>query len=132
MKDLSQFIKESSRTRINAKDLDPKEFDEWAKNVQKDGLGATVADLKMQLVERIVAKGMNKRYDDIDVMPVNWDKENDPFFGDEIEKILHEYFHFVKSKEGNIYLAPKKKTSVSAVKRWLGDDFAGTMENPNW
>ena len=127
MKSLVETIHESLRTRINAKDLDPKEFEEWAKTVQKDGLGATVADLKMQIVERIVAKGMNKRYDDIDVMPVNWDKEKDPFFGDEIEKILHEYFHFVKSEEGNIYLGLKKKVSVHDIQKWLGDDYSNSQ-----
>lgn len=132
MKSIVESIKEGLRTRINIKDVDPKKFEEWAEKVQKDGIGARVADLKISMVEYIISKGMNARTYDVDVMPENWDKEKDPFFGKEIEEILHKYFHFVKAKSGDIYLGPKKKTSVASIKRWLGDDFSGTMENPNW
>lgn len=134
MKSLVESIKEGLRTRVNAKDLDPEQFEKWAEAVSKEGIGASVAKLKKEMVETIVAYGLKVgRPYDVDVMPVSWKPETDPSFGDKIEEILHKYFHFVKAnKSGYIYLGPKKKTSVSSIKRWLGDDFSGTMENPNW
>lgn len=129
MKSLVESIQESSRIRIYAKDLDPKEFEKWAEQVAKSGLGATVAKRKMQLVEYIVTKGKDVRTSlDVDVMPVNWDNEQDPFFGDKIEEILHKYFHFVKSKgSGEVYLGPKKKTSPRSILKWLGDDYSNSQ-----
>jgi hypothetical protein len=129
MKSLVEFIQESSRIRIYAKDLDPKEFEKWAEQVAKSGLGATVAKRKMQLVEYIVTKGKGVQTSlDVDVMPINWDNEKDPFFGDKIEEILHKYFHFVKSKSsGEVYLGPKKKTSPRSILRWLGDDYSNSQ-----
>ena len=128
MKSLIEYIQESNKIRINAKDLDPDEFEKWAEQVAKSGLGATVAELKMQLVEYIVAKGKGVRTDDVDVMPVTWDNEHDPFFGDKIEEIVHKYFHFVKSKSsGEMYLGPKKKTSPRSIMKWLGDDYSNSQ-----
>lgn len=128
MKNLNEYIRESTRIRIYAKDLDPKDFEKWAEHVAKSGLGATVADQKMKIVERIVAKGKGIRIDDVDVMPINWDNEHDPFFGDKIEEILHKYFHFVKSEEsGEVYLGPKKKTSPRSIMKWLGDDYSNSQ-----
>ena len=125
MKSLVESIRENSKTRIKAKDIDPVEFEEWAEKVAKSGLGATVAMPKMQLVEYIVAQGKGVR--DVDVMPVNWDNEKDPFFGDKIEEILHKYFHFVKSSEGEVYLGPKKKTSPRSITKWLDDDYTNSQ-----
>lgn len=128
MKNLVEYIQESSRIRIYAKDLDPKEFEKWAEKVAKSGLGATVAHRKMDMVEYIVSKGKDVRSLDVDVMPVNWDNEHDPFFGDKIEEILHKYFHFVKSKlSGDVYLGPKKKTSPQSIMKWLGDDYSNSQ-----
>lgn len=131
MRSLQERLQESlneGRTRINAKDLDPAEFEKWAEQVAKSGLGATVAQRKMDLVEYIVAQGKGVRSLDVDVMPANWDNEHDPFFGDKIEEILHKYFHFVKSKlSGDVYLGPKKKTSPRSIMKWLGDDFSNSQ-----
>jgi len=128
MKSLIESIYESSRIRVNAKDLDPVEFEKWAEQVAKSGLGATVAERKIDLAEYIIAQGKGVRTLDVDVMPVNWDNEKDPFFGDKIEEILHKYFHFVKSKSsGEIYLGPKKKTSPRSILRWLGDDYLNSQ-----
>lgn len=78
------------------------------------------------MVNFIVEKITGER--DIDVHGATY-KKDVPIYSDEIEKILSDNFNFFKSKEGNIYLAPKK-TSKASVKRWLGDDFYGTVDNP--
>jgi hypothetical protein len=82
---------------------------------------------KMQLVEYIVAQGKGVRADRVDVMPVKWDNEKDPFFGDKIEEILHKYFHFVKSSDGDVYLGSKKKTSPRSITKWLEDDYTNSQ-----
>jgi hypothetical protein len=53
-----------------------------------------------------------------------------PIYDDVIEKILFDNFNFFTTSEIT-YLAPKK-TPKTAVKRWLSDDYIGTMEKPNW
>lgn len=45
-----------------------------------------------------------------------------------VDKILAEYFNSICAGE-HIYWYPKK-TSKATIKKWLGDDFRGTMENP--
>ena len=128
MRSLIEYIQEGLRERVNAKDLDPSEFEKWAEQVAKSGLGATVVHRKIDLVEYIIAHGKGVRTDNVDVMPVNWDNEQDPFFGDKIEEILHKYFHFVKSKSsGEMYLGPKKKTSPRSILKWLGDDYSNSQ-----
>lgn len=127
MKSLTQYMYESLYKHYKVEDLDIEKFKEAANKVAKESFGASVAELKFKLVDEIVEKMNGER--NVSVSAKNYIK-GVPYYGDDIEKILNELFHFVKSKEGNIYLAPKKRTSVAAVKRWLGDDFAGTMENP--
>lgn len=131
MRSLQERLQESlneGRTRINAKDLDPVEFEKWAEQVAKSGIGATVAKRKIDMVEYIISQGKGVRSLDVDVMPANWDNEHDPFFGDKIEEILHKYFHFVKSKRSSdVYLGPKKKTSPRSIMKWLGDDFSNSQ-----
>lgn len=134
MKSLVYYIHESNKIEINikARDLDPVEFEKWAEQVSKSGFGATVAKLKMDLVEYIVAQGKGLRTLNVDVMPVSWNNERDPFFGDEIKEILHKHFYFVKSKEsGEIYIGSKKKTSPRSISKWLGDDYSGS-QGYNW
>lgn len=127
MKSLVESIQEGLKIRVNAKDLDPAEFEKWAEQVAKSGLGATVADLKKQIVEYIVAQGKGARAWDVSVMPVKWNNDHDPFFGDKIEEILHKYFHFVKASSGDVYLGLKKKTSPRTILKWLGDDYSNSQ-----
>lgn len=53
---------------------------------------------------------------------------NEPMYGEEIEKLLKEYFRFYYTKE-LVYLAPKR-TRKRDVLEWLGGGNEGTMENP--
>ena len=53
-----------------------------------------------------------------------------PIYDEEIEKILFDNFNVFTTSEIT-YLAPKK-TAKATVKRWLSDDYIGTMENPDW
>lgn len=130
MKKLIERILEGYVTRHQLKDIDIDEFRKIAEKIgnDRDGLGAAVANTKSDLVGWILSKMKGGQSWSHELQFKSWNKG--PIYDDEIEKILHDNFNFFTTKELT-YLAPKK-TSKAAVKRWLGDDFIGTMENPNW
>lgn len=129
MKSLIDRILEGYITRHQLKDINLDEFRKIAEKIGNDrnGLGASVADTKTDLVGWILSKMKGGQSWSHELQFKDWDK--DPIYDDEIEKILHDNFNFFTTKELT-YLAPKK-TPKATVKRWLGDDFIGTMENPN-
>ena len=134
MKKLIDRILEGYVTRHQLKDIDIDEFRKIAEKIgnDRDGLGAAVADTKANLVGLILSrmKGGQSWSHELQFKSWNDKTPKDPIYDDEIEKILHDNFNFFTTSELT-YLAPKK-TSKAAVKRWLGDDFIGTMENPDW
>ena len=134
MKDLTSFVREGLITRYNVKDIDIDEFKKIAEKIgnDKDGLGATVAEMKSHLVSYILSKMFNKNSWNVELQFKSWSDKIPvgPIYDDEIEKILHDNFNFFPTREIT-YLAPKK-TSKASVKRWLSDDYIGTMEKPNW
>jgi hypothetical protein len=134
MKDLTSFVREGLITRYDVKDIDIDEFKKIAEKIgnDKDGLGAAVAESKSKIVNSILGKMFNKTPWSVELQFKSWctTPPSHPIYDDEIEKILFDNFNFFKTSE-TLYLAPKK-TPKAAVKRWLSDDFRGTMENPNW
>jgi hypothetical protein len=134
MKSLTNFIREGLITRYNVEDIDIDEFKKIAEKIgnDKDGLGAAVAESKSKIVNSILGKMFNKTPWSVELQFKSWctTPPSHPIYDDEIEKILFDNFNFFKTS-GTLYLAPKK-TSKASVKRWLSDDFRGTMENPNW
>jgi hypothetical protein len=134
MKELTSFLREGLTTRYDVKDIDIEEFKRIAEKTgnDKDGLGAAVAESKSKIVNSILGKMFNKTPWSVELQFKSWctTPPSHPIYDDEIEKILFDNFNFFKTSE-TLYLAPKK-TPKAAVKRWLSDDFRGTMENPNW
>lgn len=133
MKSLTEYIKEGYTKRYNVEDIDIEKFKEITEKIgnDRDGLGASVAKIKSELVSTILGKMFNEQPWAVELKPKNWSNKvpKCPVYDDKIEKILADNFNFFTTKE-LIYLAPKK-TPKSTVKRWLADDFIGTMENPN-
>lgn len=129
MKSLIDRILEGYITRHQLKDINIDEFRKIAEKIGNDrnGLGASVADTKTDIVGWILSKMKGGQSQSHELQFKDWDKG--PIYDDEIEKILHDNFNFFTTKELT-YLAPKK-TPKATVKRWLGDDFIGTMEDPN-
>lgn len=134
MKDLTSFVREGLITRYNVEDIDIDEFKKIAEKIgnDKDGLGASVADSKEEIVNYILSKMYNKTPWSVELQFKSWSDKIPvgPIYDEEIEKILHDNFNFFPTSEIT-YLAPKK-TSKASVKRWLSDDYIGTMENPDW
>lgn len=134
MKDLTNFLREGLITRYNVEDIDIDEFKKIAEKIgnDRDGLGAAVAEMKSHLVSYILSKMFNKNLWNVELQFKSWSDKIPvgPIYDDEIEKILHDNFNFFPTYEIT-YLAPKK-TPKAAVKRWMSDDYIGTMEKPNW
>lgn len=134
MKDLKSFVREGLIKRYNVEDIDIDEFKKIAEKIgnDKDGLGAAVAESKSKIVSLILSKMYNKTPWTVELNIKSWSDKIPvgPIYDDEIEKILHDNFNFFPTNEIT-YLAPKK-TPKTAVKRWLSDDYIGTMEKPNW
>lgn len=134
MKELKSFTNGGLITRYNVEDIDIDEFKNIAEKIgnDKDGLGAAVAESKNKIVNSILGKMFNKTPWSVELQFKSWctTPPSHPIYNDEIEKILFDNFNFFKTRE-TLYLAPKK-TSKASVKRWLTDDYRGTMENPNW
>ena len=133
MKNLIDYIKEGYVTRYKVTDIDIDKFKEIAEKIgnDRDGLGAAVAQVKDDLVSTILGKMFNEQPWNVKLQSKDWSDEipKGPIYDVEIEKILHDNFNFFTTKNLT-YLAPKK-VSKASVKRWLADDFVGTMENPN-
>ena len=133
MKNLIEYIKEEMIKRYQVKDIDIKKFKEIAEKIgnDRDGLGAGVAEIKSELVSTILGKMFDEQPWSVELQFKDWSDEipKGPIYDDEIENILYDNFNFFTTKNLT-YLAPKK-TPKSTVKRWLADDFVGTMENPN-
>ena len=134
MKDLTNFLREGLTTRYNVEDIDIEEFKRIAEKIgnDKDGLGAAVAESKSKIVSLILGKMFNKTTWTVELNIKSWSTKVPvgPIYDEEIEKILFDNFNFFTTSEIT-YLAPKK-TSKASVKRWLSDDYIGTMEKPNW
>lgn len=134
MKDLTSFVREGLITRYDVKDIDIDEFKKIAEKIgnDKDGLGATVAESKSKIVSLILSKMFNKTPWNVELNIKSWSTKVPvgPIYDEEIEKILFDNFNFFATSEIT-YLAPKK-TPKTSVKRWLSDDYIGTMEKPNW
>lgn len=134
MKNLTNFLREGLITRYDVKDIDIEEFKRIAEKIgnDRDGLGAVEAESKNKMVSFILSKMFNKTPWSVELQFKSWctTPPYHPIYDDEIEKILFDNFNFFKTSE-ILYLAPKK-TPKAAVKRWLSDDYRGTMENPNW
>jgi hypothetical protein len=134
MKDLTSFVREGLTTRYKLEDIDIDEFKKIAEKIgnDKNGLGAAVAESKSKIVNSILGKMFNKTPWSVELQFKSWctTPPSHPIYDDEIEKILFDNFNFFKTTE-TLYLAPKK-TSKASVKRWLSDDYIGTMEKPNW
>lgn len=134
MKNIESFIRGRLIDRYELEDIDINEFKKIAEKIgnDKDGLGAAVAETKNKIVNSILGRMFKKTPWSVELQFKSWctTPPSHPIYDDEIEKILFDNFNFFKTSE-TLYLAPKK-TSKAAVKRWLSDDFIGTMENPNW
>lgn len=131
---MKEFASGSLITRYELEDIDINEFKKIAEKIgnDKDGLGAAVAESKSKIVNSILGKMFNKTPWSVELQFRSWctTPPSHPIYDDEIEKILADNFNFFKTRE-TLYLAPKK-TSKASVKRWLSDDYSGTMENPYW
>lgn len=131
---MKEFASGSLITRYKLEDIDINEFKKIAEKIgnDKDGLGAAVAESKKEIVNSILGKMFNKTPWSVELQFRSWctTPPSHPIYDDEIEKILADNFNFFKTRE-ILYLAPKK-TSKASVKRWLSDDYRGTMENPYW
>ena len=134
MKDLTSFVREGLITRYDVKDINIDEFKKIAEKIgnDKDGLGAAVAESKSKIVSLILGKMFNKNSWTVELNIKSWSTKVPvgPIYDEEIEKILFDNFNFFTTSEIT-YLAPKK-TPKTTVKRWLSDDYIGTMEKPNW
>jgi type II restriction/modification system DNA methylase subunit YeeA len=131
---MKEFANGSLITRYELEDIDINEFKKIAEKIgnDRDGLGAAVAESKSKIVSLILSKMFNKTPWSVELQFKSWCTTplSHPIYDDEIEKILADNFNFFKTSE-TLYFAPKK-TSKASVKRWLSDDYRGTMENPNW
>lgn len=131
---MKEFTNGSLITRYKLEDINIDEFKKIAEKIgnDKDGLGATVAEMKSHLVSYILSKMFNKNSWSVELQFKSWSDKIPvgPIYDDEIEKILHDNFNFFPTNKIT-YLAPKK-TPKTVVKRWLLDDYIGTMEKPNW
>lgn len=130
---MKEFASGGLITRYKLEDINIDEFKKIAEKIgnDKDGLGAAVAESKSKIVSLILSKMFNKTPWSVELQFKSWDRDiSEPIYDDEIEKILADNFNFFKTRSA-LYLAPKK-TSKASVKRWLSDDYRGTMENPYW
>lgn len=131
---MKEFANGSLITRYDVKDIDIDEFKKIAEKIgnDKDGLGAAVAETKSKIVSSILGKMYNKTPWSVELNIKSWSRTAPvgEIYDDEIEKILADNFNTFPSGE-TTYLTPKK-TPKTAVKRWLSDDYIGTMEKPNW
>ena len=135
MKDLTGFIREGfTITKYDVKDIDIEEFKRIAEKIgnDKDGLGAAVAESKSKIVSLILSKMFNTSRWSVELNTKSWGTKVPvgPIYDEEIEKILLDNFNVFTTSEIT-YLAPKK-TQKATVKRWLSDDYIGTMEKPDW
>ena len=134
MKNLTGFLREGLITRYNVEDIDVDKFKKIAEKIgnDKDGLGAAVAESKSKIVSLILSKMYNKTPWSVELQFKSWSRTAPvgEIYDDVIEKILADNFNFFTTSEIT-YLAPKK-TPKTAVKRWLSDDYIGTIEKPNW
>lgn len=131
---MKEFASVSLITRYKLEDIDIEEFKRIAEKIgnDRDGLGAVEAESKSKIVSYILSKMFNKTPWSVELQFKSWCTKppSHPIYDDEIEKILFDNFNFFKTSE-TLYLAPKK-TPKAAVKRWMSDDYIGTMEKPNW
>lgn len=54
--------------------------------------------------------------------------DGEPILCSAVMEIINKYFNTYRTSH-NLYYAPKS-TSASRVRKWLNNDFIGTMENP--
>lgn len=131
---MKEFASGGLITRYKLEDININEFKKIAEKIgnDKDGLGAAVAESKSKIVSLILSKMFNKTPWSVELQFKSWSRTLPvgEIYDNVIEKILADNFNTFTTKEIT-YLAPKK-TSKASVKRWLSDDYIGTMEKPNW
>lgn len=105
------------------------------KDIAKRGTGATPAlsgwDM-YHIIAREYAKSINDPCHWLASLECTFESVRGSVYSiahcDVVDKILIKYFNACKD-ESTIYWFTKK-TSLNTIKRWLRDDFRGTMENP--
>ena len=103
------------------------------KNIIKKGFGCTPAITASSLnwnylgKEYAILNGQDNLARFAEVKPYKY-VDGEPMLCPAVMKIINKYFNSYRASD-NLYYAPKS-TPASRVRKWLNDDFIGTMENP--
>ena len=105
------------------------------KNIIKKGFGCTPAITASSLNWNYLGKEyaiLNRQEDIARYAEVEAYKyvNDEPILCPVVMEIINKYFNSFHTSH-NLYYAPKS-TPASQVRKWLNDDFVGTMENPGF
>ena len=126
-------MKEIPSLLYKSEEMDLSLVEKAFKNIIKKGFGCTPAITASSLnwnylgKEYAILNGQDNLARFAEVKPYKF-VDGEPILCPAIMEIINKYFHTYHTSH-NLYYAPKS-IPASRVRKWLNDDFIGTMENP--
>lgn len=113
-------------------DIDPSILTQAVERLVARGMGAAVGDTTYGIMKDLGvyianANGHNNRPI---TSIIHGQYQNGKLMLPQVEKELSKHFYKIETTQYTYWFP--NSTSKSTAKRWLNDDFIGTMENPNF